>query len=95
MDSSEVALAFKITGRADGEADRYRVLIRDGEVTAGRDLDVDPRVTIVMDGVDFLKLVTGNANPVMSFIKGKLKVRGDLGFAAQVPGLFRIPSAAG
>ena len=95
LDSSEVALAFKITGRADGSADRYRVLIRDGEVTAGRDLDVDPRVTIVMDGVDFLKLVTGNSNPVMSFITGKLKVRGDLGFAAQIPGLFRIPSAAG
>jgi len=95
LDASEVALGFKITGRADGEADRYRVLIRDGEVTACRDLDVDPRVTIVMDGVDFLKLVTGNSNPVMSFITGKLKVRGDLGFAAQIPGLFRIPSAAG
>ncbi len=95
LDSTEAALAFKITGRADGDADRYRVLIRDGEVVAGRDLDVDPRVTIVIDGVDFLKLVTGNSNPVMSFISGKLKVRGDLGFAAQIPGLFRIPSAAG
>ncbi len=95
LDASEVALAFKITGRADGGADRYRVLIRGDEVIAGRDLDVDPRVTIVMDGVDFLKLVTGNANPVMSFLSGKLKIRGDLGFAAQIPGLFRIPSAAG
>ena len=62
--AAETALAFKITGRADGGADRYRVLIRDGEVTAGRNLDVEPRVTIVIDGVNFLKLVTGNSNPV-------------------------------
>jgi putative sterol carrier protein len=95
LGGSEVAIAFKITGRADGDADRYRVLIRDQEVVAGRDLDVDPRVTIVIDGVDFLKLVTGNANPVLSFITGKLKIKGDLGFAAQIPGLFRIPTAAG
>jgi putative sterol carrier protein len=90
----DAAIGFKITGREDGEADRYRVLISGGEVRAGRDLDVDPEVTIVMDGVAFLKLVTGNANPVMSFLGGKMKIRGDLAFAAQIPSLFRIPSAA-
>ncbi len=91
---SDVAIGFKITGRPDGDADRYRVLITGDEVRAGRDLDVEPRVTIVIDGADFLKLVTGNSNPVMNFMTGKLKVRGDLGFAAQIPGLFKIPSAA-
>jgi putative sterol carrier protein len=90
----DAAIAFKITGRADGDADRYRVQIAGGEVRAGRDLDVDPRVTIVIDGPGFLKLVTGNINPVMSFVTGKLKIRGDLAFAAQIPALFRIPSAA-
>ena len=92
---SEVVIGFKITGRADGGADRYRVLIRDDEVQTTKDLDAEPRVTIVMDGVHFLKLVTGNANPVMNFMTGKIKVRGDLGFAAQIPGLFHIPSATG
>ena len=91
---TEAAIGFKITGRPDGGADRYRVLISGGEVRAGRDLEVEPRATIVIDGVAFLKLVTGNANPVVSFVTGKLKVRGDLAFAAQIPGLFRIPSAA-
>jgi putative sterol carrier protein len=91
---AEAAIGFKITGRQDGGADRYRVLISGGEVRAGRDLEVDPRVTIVIDGVAFLKLVTGNANPVVSFVTGKLKVKGDLAFAAQIPGLFRIPFAA-
>jgi putative sterol carrier protein len=90
----DAAIRFKITGRADGGADRYGVEIRNGEVRTGRDLEVDPRATIIMDGPDFLKLVTGNSNPVIAFLTGKLKIRGDLGFAAQLPGLFRIPSAA-
>jgi putative sterol carrier protein len=90
----EAAIGWTITGRADGGADRFQVVIADGEVTAGRDLNADPRVTLILDGVQFLKLVTGNANPAMSFVTGKLKIRGDLGFAAQLPGLFRMPSAA-
>jgi putative sterol carrier protein len=95
IDDLDAVIGFKITGRADGGADRYRVVIRAGEVRAGKDLDADPRVTIVCDGADFLKLVTGNSNPVMGFFTGKLKIKGDLGFAAQIPTLFRIPSAAG
>lgn len=91
----DAVIGFKITGRADGGADRYRVVIRAGDVRAGKDLDAEPRVTIVCDGADFLRLVTGNSNPVMGFITGKLKIKGDLGFAAQIPTLFRIPSAAG
>ncbi|MGH2987600.1 MAG: SCP2 sterol-binding domain-containing protein [Solirubrobacterales bacterium] len=91
----DAVIGFKVTGRADGGADRYRVVIHAGEVHAGKDLDADPRVTIVCDGADFLRLVTGNSNPVMGFITGKLKIKGDLGFAAQIPTLFRIPSPAG
>jgi putative sterol carrier protein len=93
IDGVEAGLRFKITGRADGGADRYGVRISSGEVSAGRDLEVDPRVTIISDGADFLRLVTGNSNPVMAFITGRLKIRGDLGFAAQIPSRFRIPSA--
>lgn len=74
-------LDVTITGRADGEADRWRVHIDHGEcrVEPG---DGDARVTIRADAADFLKLV-----------RGKLKVKGDLGFAATLPRLFRIPSA--
>jgi putative sterol carrier protein len=91
LDGIAGAMAWKITGRPDGRYDRYVVAIERGEVRAGRDLDVRPRMTIRLDGVDFLKLVTGNASPTMSFLKGRLRVKGDLVFAAQLPRLFRIP----
>jgi putative sterol carrier protein len=86
---------WKITGAADGGSDRYRVVIADGEVRAGREIDAQPQLTLVLDGVEFLKLVTGNSNPVMAFMTGKLKLKGDVAFAARLPGLFRIPSAGG
>jgi putative sterol carrier protein len=88
----DAVLKWTLTGRADGERDRWLVHIDHGKCTAGKDLDLDPRVTIRMDSADFLKLVTGNANPTMAFMRGKLKVKGDLGFAAQLPKLFRIPT---
>jgi putative sterol carrier protein len=92
LDGVAGAMEWKITGRADGRYDRYLVAIEHGEVRAGRDLDARPRATMRLDGVDFLKLVTGNASPTMSFLKGRLRLKGDLVFAAQLPRVFRIPS---
>jgi len=51
-------------------------------------------VTLKLDGVDFIRLVTGNANGPMLFMSGKLKIEGDLMFSAQIPAMFTIPGAA-
>jgi putative sterol carrier protein len=50
-------------------------------------------VALSLGGVDFLKVVSGNANPMMLFMTGKLKAKGDLGLAAKVGDLFSIPKA--
>ncbi|MCW3040785.1 MAG: sterol transfer family [Solirubrobacterales bacterium] len=49
-------------------------------------------MSIQVEAADFLRLVTGNANPAMMFMRRRISVRGDLGFAAQLTGMFRIPS---
>jgi len=49
-------------------------------------------VTITTDGVNFMKLVTGNAAGPMLFVSGKLKIAGDVPFAARMTSLFTIPS---
>jgi putative sterol carrier protein len=92
LDGIAGAMEWKITGRVDGRYDRYIVAIEHGEVRAGRDLDVRPRATMRLDGVEFLKLVTGNASPTRSFLRGRLRLKGDVAFAAQLPRVFRIPS---
>jgi putative sterol carrier protein len=91
----DAAVEFKLTGRPGGDADRYTVLVQDGTCRVERDTDAQPRGTITIDAADFLKLVTGNANPPVMFLRGKLRVSGDLAFAARLITFFKIPSAAG
>jgi hypothetical protein len=53
----------------------------------------DPKLSLTMGPVEFLKIVSGGANPVMMFMTGKLKAKGDLGLAANIANLFDIPKA--
>ena len=86
----DAVIHWKVTGPADGAVDHYEVVLRDGTCT-GRDPQHEPRVTLMMDGVDFMRLVTGNAAGPMLFMSGKLKIEGDLMFSAQIQSMFTIP----
>lgn len=88
----EAAIGWRITGRDDGGVDHYVTLIDSGSVRLVEPGSVKPRVSIQTEAADFLRLVTGNANPAMMFMRRRISVRGDLGFAAQLTGMFRIPS---
>jgi predicted lipid carrier protein YhbT len=90
----EATMKWTLTGRADGGADRWLVRIDHGACAVTEDDGTKPRVTLRLDAADFLKLVTGNANPAMFLLRRRLTVKGDLGFAANLPRLFRMPSAA-
>jgi putative sterol carrier protein len=86
----EAAIEFKV-GRNGGEPDRGVIVIEKGSCRVADDFEGEPRVSVESGPVDFLKLVTGNANPVEMFMSGKLRIQGDLMFSAQIPALFRIP----
>jgi hypothetical protein len=90
-DGTNAVIRWKIGGLPKGEADRYEVRIRDGSCEVSREMTEDPRVTFSVGPVDFLKLATGNASGPSLFLRRKLRIRGDLAFAARVPSLFRIP----
>jgi putative sterol carrier protein len=88
---TEAAIHWRITGRPDGGEDHWEAVIRDGKCVTSSKPSSEPRVTLKLDGVDFLRLVTGNANGPMLFMSGKLKIEGDLMFSAQIQSMFRIP----
>jgi putative sterol carrier protein len=67
------------------------VVIEDGDCRVTEDLERDPDLAIEIDGVSFLKLVTGNAAGPTLFLKGDLKLDGDLLLASKLPRLFRRP----
>ena len=87
----DAVIHWKITGRPDGGLDHYEVVLRDGTCTASKDPKHEPRVTLALDGVDFMRLVTGNAAGPMLFMSGKLKIEGDLMFSTQIQSMFTIP----
>jgi hypothetical protein len=79
-------------GEGPGGYDRWFVVLREGRCETGRDLELKPRVTFTVGPVDFLRLVTGNANPGRLVVSGRLRIRGDLIWAARMPGFFSIPA---
>ena len=86
-------IKFKIGGRPDGDADRWYIVLRSGGCETGRDLDLQPRTTISLSALSFIKLVTGNVNPVELFLTRRLRVRGNLVFAARMQSFFTIPGS--
>ena len=85
---------WKITGRPDGGEDLWEAVVSDGKCSMSSAPESEPRVTLKMDGVDFLKLVSGNASGPMMFMSGKLKIEGDLMFSAQIQSMFTIPDGS-
>ena len=81
-DTSAV-IHWVISGRADGGSDTYQVVIDDGACTTSATADRDTRLTLSMGAVEFLKVISGAGNPMMMFMTGKVKAKGDLGLAAE------------
>lgn len=86
--------ATGVTGSDAADETIYETDIAEGTCTVreGRS-NAEPRVTLVLADAEFLKLVSGNANPVTMFMMRKLKVAGDVALAAGLTRYFDIPKA--
>ncbi|WP_433346189.1 SCP2 sterol-binding domain-containing protein [Micromonospora sp. CA-111912] len=89
--ATNAVIHWNITGRPDGGTDTYEIAIADGACVVNETPQHDPKLSLTMGPVEFLKIVSGGANPVMMFMTGKLKAKGDLGLAANIANLFDIP----
>jgi putative sterol carrier protein len=48
-----------------------------------------------MDGVEFLRLVSGNLEPMQAYFRGRIQLSGDIMVAAKMAQLFRMPGPPG
>ncbi|MFE6127329.1 SCP2 sterol-binding domain-containing protein [Streptomyces sp. NPDC056437] len=89
--SVDALIRWKITGETE---EVFETSITDGTCTVheGRS-EQEPRTTLVMGDAEFLKLVSGNGNPVTMFMMRKLKIAGDVALAAGLTRYFDIPKA--
>src|SRR5689334_21610227 len=91
--STNAVIHWNITRRPDGGQDTYELVIANGTCVLSPAAEQESKLAITVDPVDFLKVVSGNGNPMMMFMTGKLKAKGDLGLAANIANLFDIPKA--
>jgi putative sterol carrier protein len=90
--SLRALIRWRIEGAAGTTV--YETAIADGRRVAGEGAsEGEPKVTLAMADAEFLKLVSGNGNPVTMFVLRKIKISGDLGLAAGLTRLFDIPKA--
>jgi putative sterol carrier protein len=91
--NTQAVIHWNITGGPGGSSDTYETVIENGTCTVTNQPARDPKLSMTMDPVTFLKVVSGDGNPMMMFMTGKIKAKGDLGLAAQVAKLFDIPKS--
>jgi putative sterol carrier protein len=89
----KATVRWRITGPGGTDADLYDLTIADGRCRVSRDqTDAEPQVTITVDRVEFLRLITGNADALQAYFTGRLSLAGDIMLAAKLISLFRIPN---
>jgi putative sterol carrier protein len=84
---------WRFTGGSE-EYDRFETVIEDGVCRSGTEPTADPRVTITLAPADFLRVVTGSVHVATLFMRGKVRVRGDIAFAANLINYFDLPVSA-
>ncbi len=87
----DAVLHWCVGDRPDGGVDTYELVIADGTCKLSARPERVPTLAATIGGVDFLRMVTGNANPMRLFLTGRLKARGDLALTMRLPHLFLPP----
>jgi putative sterol carrier protein len=91
----DAIVEFRIGRPGGGTDDHHRLVIAGGRCTTTRRGERTPTLSLELDSVSFLRLVTGDAVPAGLFLRRRLKVRGDLVLAARLPRLLDIPTPRG
>jgi putative sterol carrier protein len=86
----DAIIQFKFTG---AEASDWHVAIKDGACQVMKGVtSLQPNMTLTADSGDFIKLITGELDPMQAFMQGKLKLQGDLNLAMKLTQMFKVRS---
>jgi SCP-2 sterol transfer family len=93
-DDLDMTMRWRITGRADGGADVWDLSISGGRCRVRRGgAEGDPRLTITAEAAEFVRLATGNSDPMQAYFGGRIQLAGDIMLAARLQTLFRLPGS--
>ncbi len=83
----DVTLQFVFSGNEPGE---WYAVIKDGKVEVQQGKHPSPKMTLTADSDDYVKLFTGQLDPMAAFMAGKLKLSGDLNLAMKMTQFFKM-----
>ena len=88
--TTKATIAFDLSG---DNAGKWWVKIHDGQAESGQgDAPEPPKLTLLADAMDYVKISLGQMDGTAAFMQGKLKIKGDMGLAIKLQSLFRRPS---
>jgi putative sterol carrier protein len=84
--AQDCVIGYELT--EGGNTYSYAVTIKDKQASYERRDPSDARVTLGLSVPDYLRLIAGELDGMQAFMQGKLKLKGDMMFAQQVPQMF-------
>ena len=83
----DAVIQYHISGDDGGD---WKIAIKDGTCTIDEGVHDDPKVVFRMSSKTWLGLVNKTVNPTMAFTTGRLRIKGDMGLAQQIPKFFAV-----
>lgn len=74
----DTVVQFIFTG---AQASNWYVVVKDQKCESNEGLHPSPKMTMTVDSEDYIKIANGELDATMAFMKGKVKVSGDMGVA--------------
>lgn len=81
----DAVFQFHITGEGGGD---WYLTVKEGNCQVNEGNHDEPTVTLTVSGEDWLAIVNRELGGVQAFMKGKLKVSGDLMLAQKIYNIF-------
>lgn len=83
----DTVVQFKFTG---AQASDWFVVVKDQTCECTEGLHPSPKMTMTADSEDYIKIATGEMDATVAFMKGKVKVAGDMGVALGMGKYFKF-----
>ena len=84
---TNATIQYDVSGEGGGT---WHAVIKDGTCTVNAGPAPAADLTITMAAQDWLDMIGGKLNGQMAFMSGKLKLKGDMGFAMKMGSLFSV-----
>ncbi len=78
-------IQYEITGEGGGT---WNATVKDGKCAVASGTAASPSLTLTLSGQDWLDMLAGKLSGQMAFMSGKLKLKGDMGLAMKIGGMF-------